>query len=235
MAKRAIKAYHQVGTDAMEPRDRADLLDRVIAAGVIVPATERVMADEMWQECFGDTKSLMLEQAFREATPRAAEALREMAMAWIGALPEAGTRHTLFTCGDVVAGELDRIFMSVSKWYGGIPNGFVFDARRLILHGARFRARDLLPRFSSAIREVAVRDFDAVPDARLAIEEAVRGEIESWSWTGDEGVHELENCHAAKLFYSEMKKGCPAGEIVWEGRLPLEHATEAWREGKRLW
>jgi len=220
---RHIKAYHQVGTDSMTSQARAKLLERIIELGAVVPATERVQRREMHEECFGDAEDFNIYGRFRGATPNALRAIEDMARERVDRLPANGMRHTLFTCVDVLAGDLGRIFFTIGKWYA-IRNGLVFDAREPLMNGAQFRPEDLLRDFSDAITAAAKLEWPTVAEARGAIESMLQSVFEENTLTGDEGVLKLEDCG-----------GCPQAEIAWEGPVPVDMAIEVWREGKRLW
>lgn len=228
-----IKAYHQVGTDSMSPRERAALLGQILEIGAILPAVERVQHKEMYNECFSETQTetSTIYGRFRSATPKAVKALEEMAFEWIEKLPEEGTTHTLFNCVDLLAGDLGNIFLSLGTWYQ-IPNGLVYDAEDLIRRGARFRPFDLLAHFESAIREAISHPYSTVREARNLIESMIHGELEERSLSGKAAISELRNCVAGAEHYKNP--GCPSGEIAWPGRLPVGWALEVWQEGRLM-
>jgi hypothetical protein len=230
-----IKAYHQVGTDSMSSGKRAELFDRILKLGTILPAIERVQRREMKNECFSPLESYgePIWSKFQLATRKAMAAIEKMAKEVIEQLPEEGTTHTLFNCTDLLAGDLGRLFLSIGGWYTGFKNGFVYDAQDLLMRGAMFRPFDLLGHFNSAITEAAKLNYKTVGEARGVIESMIYGEIEDRSYTGKEGIDELDACIAGAGDYQD-KPGCPSGEIVWEGRLPVSLATEAWRDEEQI-
>jgi len=223
-----IRAYHQVGTDAVPGDDRALLLDRILEEGFVSPATERVKRAEMEEECFGDAYVEPLDIRFQHASREGLRALREMARDVIGRLPEEGTTHTLFNCVDLLAGDLGRIFLSLGNWYQGIPNGLVYDARDLLMRGARFRYEDFLRDFGEAAEDAAGIEYDSLEEARQAVERALDHVIEEQSRSGKEGAGDLES------FVSASHGQVGHSEIVWDGRLPTDLALEVWMEGKKL-
>ena len=225
---KVIRAYHQVGTDAMTGDDRAYLLDRILEEGFVRPATERVKRSEMEEECFGDAYVEPLDVRFQQASAEGLRALQEMARDVIGRLPREGTTHTLFNCVDLLAGDLGRIFLSLGDWYQRIPNGLVYDARELLLLGARFRYEDFLRDFGQTIEDAAAIEYDSVEEARRSIERALGHVIGEQSRSGKEGAGDLES------FVSASRGQVGHSEIVWEGRLPTDLALEVWMEGKKL-
>jgi hypothetical protein len=230
-----IKAYHQVGTDAMRSKERAELFDHILQIGAVLPAIERVKRREMENECFTDESMVEpIRHRFKSATGKAMDALEEMAKEIIDRLPEEGTTHTLFNCTDLLAGDMGRIFLSIGGWYTGFKNGFVYDAGDLLMRGARFRPVDFLGHFDAAIREAVKHGYKTVTEARGVIESMIYGEIADRSYTGKEGLDDLEDCLAGAGDYQD-NRGCRSGEITWGGRLPVKWALEAWRKGKKVW
>lgn len=230
-----IKAYHQVGTDAMSSEERAQLLNFILRVGTILPATHRVKRQEMVDECFEIKfeSTDPIYRKFKDATPKAMKALEQMAREWVNRLPEEGTVHTLFTCTDLLAGDLDNIFLSVEGWHQAIDNGFVFDAEELLRNGAHFRYTDFLGRFSDAIEEAIKHDYPTVKEARWMIEGLLTGVLDDRATRGEEGIYDLRDCIAGAGDY-EGARGCYKGEVVWTGPLSVDLATEIWREGELL-
>ena len=231
-----IKAYHQVGTDSMSSEDRAGLLDLILGIGDVLPATQRVQRKEMYDECF-NMKSEVTDPIYRkfpDATPKAMKALEQMAREWVNRLPEEGSAYSLFNCTDLLAGDLDNIFLSVDSWYQAVDNGFVFDAEELLLKGAHFRHTDLLGHFDEAIQEAVGRDYPTVKEARWMIEGLLTGVLDDRATRGKEGIFDLWDCVEAAGDYEGSSPGCHRGEVVWTGPLPVDLAIEIWREGKLI-
>lgn len=220
----------------MSPKKRAELFDHILRLGTILPAIERVKRREMQDECFSplEIHGAPIRHKFEGATRKAMAALEEMAQEVIDQLPEKGTTHTLFNCTDLLAGDLDRLFLSIGGWYTGFKNGFIYDAQDLLMRGARFRPFDLLGHFNSAITEAVKLNYKTVKEARGVIESMIDGEIQDRSYTGKEGLDDLDACLAGAGDYQDNPR-CRRSEIVWEGRLPVSLAVEAWRNEEQVW
>jgi len=216
-----IKAYHQVGGDDSTPAKRRAYLDGILALGEIVPAIKRVRRSEMQAECFGAQGSNAI-ASFTAASREAKRALTQMAREKIALLPKDGTTHTMFNCMDLIAGDFERIFLSVGNWYSW-PNGFVFDAEELLMAGAGYRTRDLLGFYHFEVEHAAQFTYDSVGDALRELEQVIEDVREHQETTGRTAVTLLQNDCSGE-------DGCP-GEIVWPGALPLELAVETWRDG----
>lgn len=224
MAK-LIKAFHQVGGDDKTPAERKSFLEQILRIGQVIPAIERVQRQEMYNECFTEEAQggHSVDALRHGAGPEFRDALTLMAREKINLLPVEGTTHTMFNCMDLIAGDFERIFLSVSEWYN-FPNGFVFDAEQLIGDGATYRPRDILGYYGGALEVVGKLTYDSVEGARRAIEEAIEQVRYDHESAGKEAITLLRADCAAE--------GCP-GEIVWPGSLPLGLAIEMWREGRK--
>lgn len=220
-----IKAYHQVGSDAQEPFKREALFDQVLELGEIIPATLRVARSEMEFECFNGPASVNLRSRFKDSGRYALEALEEMAVDVIDQLPEEGTKQTHFNCVDLLAGDLDLVFLSPGRWYA-VPNGFVFDAMELLEEGAAFRPIDLLGQLDLGLKEVSQSNYPNVSEARYAIEAEIQDVLQNGQFFGSQAVRRLK---------SYIKSGKTLGELVWDGPLPLDLAIEGWKENKLVW
>lgn len=227
-----IKAYHMVGSDEWPDSDLAAALDEIMEVGELLPATHRLDRDEMEIECFtGKNRGATIRQKWPKATPKALEALEDMAREKLKELPRSGMTRSLFNCADLLAGDLEVIFLRPGDWYS-VPNGFVFDARELMEKGACFRPKDLLGAYVSAIDVVVTQKYRSVARAREEIRwmiNLVKGDMQS---CGPTAYQVLEAC---------MKKGgiCQGKrnedhELVWEGPLPLSMAIEVWKNGKQI-
>lgn len=229
----AIAAFHQVGNDDWSSEERVETLDLILSRGRILPAIGRVKRAEMHEECFGDSYTDPIRSRWKNASPLVIHALEDVAREWLDRLPVHGTTHTLFNCVDLLAGELERIFLNPLDWYGGLENGFIFDAEGLIERGARFRRDDLLGSFSHAVQEIADLDYRSEAEARDAIRAVLDDVREDLELRGREAVRELRACVAA-LASGESDRCSSYAEVVWTGPLSVSLAVEVWREGDRI-
>lgn len=224
-----VRAYHSVGTGRMEPQERAQLFDEILQADVILPAMYRISRSEMEKRCF-DPKSVRgfpLAVDFPKATPRAFQALEEMAREVTEKLPQDGNPHTMFTCLDLLAGDLDRVFLTVGRgWFGNIQNGFVFDVQNLIQAGGRYRDRDVMDDVYRAITKTSKRSFTSVSGAKKSLRRAIRKAVQDHTATGARAIEEIEIC---------VENPPCAAELTWKGPLPTRYALEAWREGTLIY
>jgi hypothetical protein len=224
--KKRILAYHQVGGDDRTPSQRKAFLGQILSLGEIVPAIERIQRQEMYNECF--TEESQGGHSVREllrhgSSLEAREALTLMAKEKISFLPVEGSTHTMFNCLDLIAGDFERVFMSVGDWYNA-SNGFVFDAEELLMAGASYRPRDLLGYYGNRLEKAVGFTYDSVEDARRELKSVFGSVRDDHEATGKISITLLRaDCGGAT---------CP-GEIVWPGSLPLGLAIEMWREGRR--
>lgn len=215
-----IKAYHQVGSDAWEKEELQAAYDEVLAHGSIEPASHRLDRSEMEKECFDPKRDADLAQRFPGATENARTALELLAKEKIRRLPETGFTQSLFNCVDMLAGDLELIFLRPYNWYS-VDNGFVFEAVELIRKGAKLRRADALGAYGTIIDETVKQKYPSVAAARKAIERELRDVREAVEHSGSEAI-------------ALLKDGVPGdAEIVWTGTLPLSLAVEGWRYGKK--
>lgn len=231
-----IKAYHQVGADGWTDEQLQAVLEAVLAQGKIEPASKRIDRGEMEIECFtGKDRDSTIEQSFDRADSTVLKALKAIAKEKIKKLPKKGLTQSLFNCVDLIAGDLDLVFLSPEDWYS-VQNGFVFDAEELLMKGGRFRPRDLLGNYKDVIEQIISRAqwvwFPSVEEAKKDIEEALRDERETRERTGEDGIWDLRDCMEHSGDYSGEQR-CQ-GEIVWPGTLPLDLAIEVWQNGQEI-
>lgn len=221
-----IRAYHAVGTGRHEGGG-SDLFDRILAEGVLWPASHRLSRAEMENRCFDPKhpRGQPFTEEFRLADPNTLKALTEMAREVTRKLPADGDPHTKFTCLDLLAGDLGLIFMTVDRWFGNIQNGFVFDAEELIRHGAKVRDRDVMDDIHRAIAQVSHKEFKTVAGARRSMERAIHQAVSAHTLHGEAALEEIRYC--------TQNPPCSA-ELVWRGPLTLDAAAEAWRDGVRV-
>ena len=215
-----IKAYHQVGSDDWTSGELSEALMDLVSAGKIEPASKRLDRGEMEAECFDPERGADLKERFPKASPKVMAALEQIARKRINKLPETGFTHSLFGCLDLLAGDLDLIFLKPRGWYS-LPNGFVFDAEELLMKGGRFRGEDLLGGYVAAVEGASKKPFGSVASARRFIEHEFQDIRHYFESTGREAIEALRHTRDLE-------------EIVWPGDLPLGMAIEAWRDGRNI-
>ncbi len=222
-----IKAYHQVGVDGMKARDISKLMERVAKLGRLLPATMRLSRGEMELECF-DASRFPIRERLKGGRSMMIEVMEDIARERISVLPEDGSPQSMFNCIDLIAGDLDLVFLSIGDWYA-IPTGFVFDAEELLARGAVFRPADIMGELGYRLEEISRWNYGRYAEARRAIEEVAQDVIERNSLKGAAARRAIKRC------LKEGEGACPVGELVWEGPLPLELAVEAWDGNVRIW
>ena len=227
-----IKAYHGVGSDGWSAEELSAALHEVLNMQEILPASSRFARSEMKKECFSGKETSVITKQFGRITPKARAAILEMVNEKLGKLPEDGQSQSLFNCVDFLAGDLDYVFLRPGDWYS-VDNGFVFDAADLFRKGARFRPRDLLGAYASAIKIVASQAYRTVREARLEIEamiDLVKGDME---YRGIEALEVVKACLEGGGVCAGQES--PMSEIVFPGPLPTGMAIEVWENGVRLY
>jgi hypothetical protein len=222
-----IKAYHQVGSEEWSPDELSEVLEDVIDAGRIEPASQRLDRHEMEAECFtAPERGATLKQRFEDASPQVMAALEAIAREKIRELPESGVTQSLFNCLDLIGGDLERVFLMPGGWYS-VPNGFVFDAEELLMRGGKFRKDDLLGGYAAVIEGASEERLRSVAAAKRYIERELKDIHTYFEYTGHEGVEEMRQT---------LRHPSPGArpEIVWSGSLPLKMAKEAWRNGRNV-
>lgn len=195
--------------------------------GEIKPAIERLDRGEMEAECFtAPSRGATLKQRFKKASPMVMKALEQIAREKIAELPESGFTHGLFNCLDLIAGDLEFVFLRPKEWYS-LPNGFVFNAEDLLKKGAKFRARDLLGGYNAVIEGASEESFTSVSDAKRYLKEELGAIHEFFQSTGRQGIQRM------KEVMENPEPGSTA-EIVWPGALPVSMAIEVWENGKKV-
>jgi len=213
-----ILAYHYVagGEDAMK---------RILMDGKLVPATARIDPLVSRLRC-GDFMATA--QGRAENHPYSFDSLEELLDERIDEIdssdvPEAErTRsETQFHCVDLLAGDLESLFMSIRDWPEWLQdpsNGFAFDASFLIRKGARIRPFDLLEDYESAIWAALVRERGQNVSDFKRIFRSIQKK------------NELSGRQAVKFVEDNLW-----GELVFRGEIPVNWANEIWREGVLEW
>lgn len=222
-------------------------LEQVIAEGVIRPGIERIHPKAIEATCAltGDVEDA-LEQIGEEfnavygrfpsdtawnglvnlAKSKVDEAIRfQREKGW------SPTQETTeFTCLDVIAGDLDRVFLSVWDWAWWVPEGsertgFVFDADQLIEQGACIRPHDMLLHYKNAVVKELSRRLRTPAAFSAAIEQAIARVKLKGDLCGRRATAFLRGPASQDYQKSAELKGSQT-ELVIVGPLSLELAVE---------
>jgi hypothetical protein len=137
------------------------------------------------------------------------------------------TARTEFQCDDLIAGDLDQVFLSLGSWlpeghFPGERNGFAFDAEYLIEDGAAIRPGDLVEDYYAEIgdflwhkggektAEALARRLDDIKDR--------------YELRGKKALRALEK--------GRFQPGY--AELVYPDRIMTWQAIEAWMDGERM-
>jgi hypothetical protein len=231
-----MKAFHLVPS--------RKTMDRIIAHGAILPGAMRLDPDLFLEKCrlefmeLADIASIdepkvklnltvlsSLEDLARDSIEELRRSQRESGV--------TGTqRTTQYACPDLLAGDLERVFLSLESWPSWVkhvseesePHGFVFNAEELVRKGARVRPRDLLRKYrwalEDALRSKVKSRGDAYAEAlrrisRVQREGEFRGKSALAFLVSDEMYRQRE----------EARESGVTMELVWDGPLSLELAV----------
>ena len=211
-------AYHYVAGGS-------DALQRVLLDGKLTPAIDRMDLLASRLRC-GD---FMATAGARERVhPFSFDSLGDLLEERLDEIdpsdfPEASrTRsETQFHCVDLLAGDLENIFLSLREWPEWLQdpeNGFAFDAEQLVRKGARVRPFDLIDDYEAGIWEALQKDRGQDVDDLKAVFRRVQKK------------NEFRGRKALEFVRSKSR-----GELVWKGDLPVNWSDEIWREGQLEW
>jgi hypothetical protein len=198
---------------------------RILREGVIRPASERMdpakaqdlCQDLVTQITWGSSRTIPeAVEAFIELLDRRLQDLRPV--------PPYTTR-TEFQCDDLIAGDLDQIFMSLGSWlpeghFPGKRNGFAFDAEDLIEDGAAIRPADLVEEYDGEIT-----DFLWHPGGEKTADALAR------RLDNVKDQYELRGKRALKAL-NDGRFQYGYAELVYPNRLMTWQALEAWMDGR---
>jgi len=230
-----IKAYHYVPASAMK---------QVLHQGEILPSSERVDPSVFMWDCQNTMNEIRREIKFNDLEPNenTFAALYDWADQEVQSLEEwqreigveETHRQTEFYCIDLLAGDLDRVFLSVGNWVRWAPShtGFVFDAEELVRKGGGIRTADLALAYIAALQGVLMKQWESQKNAREAFERVLQKVVRA-NTARKEEAKEWLHMSSRSLTKAALPEGGRA-ELVWEGSLPLKLATEVWREGRRV-
>lgn len=221
-------------------------MDRILSHGAILPGALRLDPGLFLEKCdlhisesadvaAIDDPAVKLNTtvlaALRHLASESMEGLRRLQR-------EAGVtgtqRTTQYACPDLLAGDLERVFLSLESWPSWARqiseepqlHGFVFDAEDLVKKGGRIRPRDLLKKYRWAIEDLLrsrIRSKDKAYTEILKSLERVQREGEK------RGKDALEFMFSDAMYRQreEARESGVTMELVWDGPLPLELAVSA--------
>jgi len=231
-----MKAFHLV------PSRQA--MDRILLHGAILPGALRLDPALFLEKC----ELEILERADVAAiddpevklNTTVFEALKQLASESMEGLRrlqrEAGVvgtqRTTQYACPDLLAGDLERVFLSLESWPSWARqiseepqlHGFVFDAEDLVKKGARLRPRDLLKKYRWAIEDVLRSRIRSKDKAYTEILKALERVQKDGELRG-KGALAFMFSDAMYRQREEARESGVTMELVWDGPLPLELAV----------
>lgn len=149
---------------------------------------------------------------------------------------EATSTETQLRCLDLLAGDFDRIFLSLFSWVSpGWPTGFIFDAEDLLRRGASLRDHDLIMDYKLIMSTLVVTQpsLDRPFEERLF--DAASELFSEFQWDGENAILKLEEMESDERLRKQYEFGNHNGpEIIFPGPLPIELAVETWENGERI-
>jgi hypothetical protein len=229
-----IKAYHCVPGKFMN-----DVLDD----GVLLPASERLTRGDYQRECRNGYLTYVSQA--KNPDPLAAEALWSLIEERLDLLrPGKATGvQSSFLTSDVLAGDMDCIFLAPFDWYGlcgEYGSGFVFDAEKLIRSGAGLREDDIARYYRYAILDVLESRWHLQVHAEKALLRDLYEVKAQRELRGKAALAALEVLD--REWRGRVAKGKRTGkpvallnaEMTWCGRLNIDDAIEIWKDEKRI-
>lgn len=213
-----VKAYHTVLGGPENVR-------QILEEGVIRPASERM--DPAKAQALCSDLITQITWSGSKTIPEATEAfieLLELRLQDLRPLPPYTTR-TEFQCDDLIAGDLDQIFLSLGSWlpeghFPGKHNGFTFDAEYLIEDGAAIRTADLVEEYDGEITDFLWhKGGEKTAEALARRLDDVKNRYEL---RGKKALRALEK--------GRFQPGY--AELVYPDRIMTWQALEAWMDGR---
>lgn len=208
-----IKAFHAVPAWAMES---------VLQEGFIRPQVNRLNASYWAEHCDRWLEDLKYDIGWGDilGSHESIEAVRQLVSESLeGAEAEEATQ-TEFQCLDLMAGDLDCVFLQVGKWPDWISRekvGFSFDAVQLIEDGAFLRRKDIIRNYHLVV-ERALRTWvprDTVRSAKKRIVDGLERVRSRYTHSGRTAIRLLAEVAATGK-----------AELLYPGDLPIDAALE---------
>lgn len=162
-----IKAFHAVPAWAIES---------ILQDGFIRPQVNRLSASYWAESCDRWLEDLKYDINWGEilGSTESSEAVRTLISEKLEMAEAEKATSTEFQCLDLIAGDLDYVFLQVGKWPDWTKSGrvgFSFDAVQLIENGALLRRKDIIRNYHLVV-ERALKTWvpgDTVRSARKRI------------------------------------------------------------------
>jgi hypothetical protein len=231
-----IEAFHLVPS--------REVMDRIAARGEILPGAMRLDPDLFLEKCelefleLAEKASIDLDVklnttvlgALKDLARESIEGLRRF-QRFAGA--EGTQRTTQYACPDLLAGDLERVFLSVQDWPHWAEqvsqeerlHGFVFDAKDLVERGARLRPKDLLKEYRWALEDLLRTRMRSKDKAYVAAIKSLERVQRDGEWRGGSGIAFLTSPSMYESREQAREEGSTV-ELVWDGPLPLEWAVD---------
>lgn len=218
-------------------------MDRIVARGVIEPGAVRLDPDLFLEKCelefleLADQASVdddvklntVVLDALRDLARESAAGLKRLQSS---AGADGRQRTTQYACPDLLAGDLESVFLSVETWPHWAVHasetdtfhGFIFDAVDLVGKGARIRPHDLLKHYRWALEDLLRSKMRSKDKAYVAALRAL-GRVkrdEEYKGVAAKAFLLSDTMHKAR---EAAREGGSTIELVWDGPLPLEWAV----------
>lgn len=225
-----IEAFHLVPS--------REAMNRIMEQGEILPGAMRLDPDIFLGKCILEFNELADKASIDDPEVKlnlvVLSALRDLSRESIAGLRrlqrqlgvEATQRDTQYACPDLLAGDLERVFLSIASWPQWVhqiseeiePHGFVFDAHDLIRRGARIRPKDLLRKYRWALEDLLRTKMRSRDKAYAAALKTLKRVQRDGELRGSDAMAFLADGDMAGRTKSTI-------ELVWDGPIPLEWAV----------
>lgn len=232
-----IEAFHLVPS--------REALNRIAARGEILPGSMRLDPDLFLEKCELEFMELAEKASIDEPDVKlnttVLAALKDLARESIEGLKRLqrvagvdGTqRTTQYACPDLLAGDLERVFLSVADWPHWANqiseedrfHGFVFDAQDLVEKGARLRPKDILRDYRWALEDLLRTRMRSKDRAYVAAIKALQYVQRENEWKSGSAIAFLISPSMQESREKAREEGSTI-ELVWDGPLPLEWAVD---------
>jgi hypothetical protein len=208
-----IKAFHSTPAWSMES---------VLQDGFISPQVNRLNANYWIENCDRWLEDLKYDIGWGEilGSHESIEAVRQLVSGNLEGADAEQATSTEFQCLDLLAGDLDCVFLQVGKWPDWMRRekvGFSFDAVQLIREGAFLRRKDIIRNYHLVV-ERALRTWvpgDTVRSAKKRIVDGLERVRSRYTHSGAVAIRLLSEVAATGK-----------AELLYPGDLPVDAAVE---------